>query len=501
MNLITSLNQYKHKRGIERETLRMLRSGRIAVSNHPNSLGSKLTNKNITVDFSEGLLELITEPYDSINKTLSRLEKILAFTTKNLPTNEIILAISMPLGVTEKEVKISDFGTSNSGRIKEVYRRGLAKRYGKIMQIISGIHYNFSYDIELMNRLTKVLNMDSNTLYFSAINNYFEFMWLLPYLFGASPICAKTSVEGKPEYLISKCHDFYISEYATSLRMSNIGYQSIHQNNLFISHKNLESYVYDLVSATETSYKKFKDIGLFDSQGRRQQLNDSILQIENEYYSTIRPKQVAQRGERPAHALLNRGISYLEARVLDVNPFSALGIDKDTAHFIESMLLTCLLLPFKSYSKNDYIRNKLNFSKVVLEGRNPQLKLRDRKNNLQPLRALGLKYLEMILFTAKNMGKNYYQSVDKQASKLCDPSKTLSGQLVSFVGPSNYRDKILELSMLHTEYFQKFKLDNDDKTKFAYTINESIKAQKMIENIDCHSIDDYIYKYYVDRQL
>ncbi len=144
------LQHYQHKRGIERESLRILHSGRPATSDHPLALGSKLTNSNITVDFSEGLVELITEPFYDISSTFSRLTHILGFCSQNLAKDELLLATSMPLTATEDEIKVAHFGTSNSGKMKEVYRRGLAQRYGKIMQAISGVHYNFSYDVELI---------------------------------------------------------------------------------------------------------------------------------------------------------------------------------------------------------------------------------------------------------------------------------------------------------------------------------------------------------------
>ncbi len=496
MNLLSNLNQYQHKRGIERETLRILRSGKTAASGHPKALGSKLTNSNITVDFSEGLLELITEPYDSIDKTFSRLEHILTFSTQNLPENELILATSMPLTTTEKEIKIADFGSSNSGKMKEVYRRGLAKRYGKIMQAISGVHYNFSYDVNLMNELTQTRKMTSDALYFSAINHYFEFMWLIPYLFGASPICAKTSVKQKPDYLTSFDDEFYIGEYATSLRMSNLGYQSAAQDNLFISYENLKDYVYDLVNATNVPYPAFEEIGLFDGNGLRQQLNGSILQIENEYYSSIRPKQIAERCERPACALLNRGVAYLEVRVLDVNPFSALGIDKETAHFIEALLMTCLILPTKHYSKNNIARNKLNFSQVVTQGRNPKLQLINSQDKPQLLQALGIELLERIAHTAKNMGEQYEQAVNKQLKKLTDPTKTLSGQFMGAV-KNGYLDTVLNLSASNTEHLQKLRLDDKERKAFAHEAQASLAAQSQLEQSDCCDLNTYIDHYYL----
>lgn len=484
----------QHKRGIEREALRIFNSGKIATSTHPLKLGSKLTNKNITVDFSEGLLELITEPFDDINKTFIRLRNILAFSVQNLPSNELLLSTSMPPNVIENEIKIADFGYSNSGIMKRIYRQGLAKRYGKIMQTIAGLHYNFSYDSVLLNQLSIDRKSSIDELYFSAINHYFEFMWLVPYLFGASPVCAKNLVKEKPKYLKSLDNDYYIAEHATSLRMSNLGYQSYAQNNLFISYENLQKYADDLIDATHTPYSNFEKIGMYDNAQLRQQLNCNILQIENEYYSTIRPKQITKRCERPASALLNRGVSYLEVRVLDVNPFIPLGIDSDAAYFIEALLLKCLMLPIKKYSQHDIIRNKLNFSQVVTKGRHPKLQLMTKNKVATSLKTLGLEQLELINDAAKLMGKKYHKAVNKQIEKFHDPTKTLSGRLINSI-KNSYSDTVINLSKINTNFLKKIRLSKIDQADFIRQVNCSLKEQRKLEKKDIN-VEQYINNYY-----
>ncbi len=490
------LQHYQHKRGIERESLRILHSGRPATSDHPLALGSKLTNSNITVDFSEGLVELITEPFYDISSTFSRLTHILGFCSQNLAKDELLLATSMPLTATEDEIKVAHFGTSNSGKMKEVYRRGLAQRYGKIMQVISGVHYNFSYDVELINRLNQERNLSSDALYFSAINHYFDFMWLIPYLFGSSPICAKTSVKQTPEYLKTLNDDFYIAEYATSLRMSGLGYQSPAQKDLYISYASLKDYVYDLINATKTTYPPFEKIGLYADNGSRQQLSTSILQIENEYYSSIRPKQITKRCERPACALLNRGVAYLEVRVVDVNPFDPLGIDETTAHFIEALLLSCLLQPKKQYQQSEIMRNKANFAKVVTHGRKPRLQLKDNQGKDISLKDFGVLQLELIAHTAQSMGDKYFQAVMQQFEKLTDPGKTLSAQLIDHAG-KDYAQTVLELSRENTQGLQKVELSKDSYTGFSHQTAQSLVTQQALEESDCCDLESYIDHYYL----
>ena len=287
---MSNFSKLNNLRGVERETLRINVDGTLANTAHAASLGHKLTNDSVTVDFSENLLEIITTPKKSIEEVLRNLKELSAFTLQNISQDEIILNISMPLSASEDDIKEADFGGSNSGMMKQTYRKGLSARYGKIMQIISGIHYNFSFDEELVAKKSKELGLSKSGVYFGVINNYFEYMWLLPYLFGASPICAKTSVKNKPDYLQNLDDEFYVGEYATSLRMSDLGYTSPAQVGLNISYKDVKSYVKDLIGATATKFSNYAELGLYNQADERIQLNENILQIENEYYSPVRPK-------------------------------------------------------------------------------------------------------------------------------------------------------------------------------------------------------------------
>ncbi|WP_119344305.1 glutamate--cysteine ligase [Facilibium subflavum] len=491
-----SLNAFNHLRGIEREALRIDKNGHIAQSFHPRALGAKLTNEAITVDFAESLLELITPPYSSIKQVYDQLTNISAFCAQNMPDNELLLNTSMPLVTKESDVKIADFGTSNSGKMKEIYRRGLAIRYNKIMQSIAGIHYNFSFDQDLIQMLCREKNQTADQLYFSVINHYFDFMWLLPFFFGASPICAKTSVIEKPDYLTEFDDQFYFAEYATSLRMSDLGYQSPAQKSLFISYKDTKSYVYDLVKATNTPYDAFVKLGLYDHNRKRQQLNDSILQIENEYYSSIRPKQIAKRGERPACALLNRGVRYLEIRIMDINPYAFVGIDEQTAHFIEAMLVTCLYLPTKQYSKQSIIRNKANLSKVIQSGRKPGIKLTDHDGTKRTLADTGHTLLNQIEPIAKEMGQAYEDAVLAQRVKLDNLQMTLSAKILQQVTPGNYHKWAIEQSNKAYQLLVNYSIPNEIKHKLHQQARDSINAQKALEQSDCCDIETYIQHYY-----
>ena len=179
------------------------------------------------------------------------------------------------------------------------------------MQTISGIHYNFSLPEPL-----------SNDAYFALIRNFRRHSWLLLYLFGASPAVCASFVADRAHELERLSEDTFYLPYATSLRMGRLGYQSEAQSSLAVSYNSLESYAASLQDALTKPYPAYEAIGIRDGDDYRQ-LATSLLQIENEFYGTIRPKRVIRPGERPLHALRERGVEYVEVRLMDLDPFCA----------------------------------------------------------------------------------------------------------------------------------------------------------------------------------
>ena len=342
-------------RGIEKESLRVF-DKTIALTDHPTSLGATLTNQYITTDFSEALLELITNKKNSIDESLSELEDVLNFVFKNC--SETIWPSSVPCTIEdENKIRIAEYGSSNSGRLKNLYRKGLSERYGSMMQCVSGIHYNFSLNDEFFLKLAPQntsLQEFKNESYLSLVRNFRRNAWLLLYLFGASPIVPKSFIAGRQNFLQNlNDQDCYL-ENATCLRMSELGYMSNAQDNLFIAYNNLDEYVENLLYALKEKFPRYEQIGI-EKEGEFIQINDSIIQIENEYYSSIRPKRVVGSGERPINALKEKGIEYVEVRCMDNNPFEPLGISVETSHFLEAYLMTCLADENKYASKEEIV--------------------------------------------------------------------------------------------------------------------------------------------------
>ena len=370
-------------KGIEKESLRINTQGLISQTLHPHALGSTLTHSQITTDYSEALIELITPPFSDIRDTLKTLQHIHQFVYENLGDEQLLCA-SMPCGIDgDESIRIAEYGTSNIGRMKHVYRHGLWHRYGRTMQAIAGIHFNYSVPEPLWEFLheksgkSQSFSDFKNAAYFGLIRNFQRIGWLILYLFGASPAICKNFFKSRPA-LMTQFEEFdngtLFHPYATSLRMSDIGYKSKNQANLAIDYNSLDGYVESLSAAISTPYAEYEKIGVCENDEYKQ-LNANILQIENEFYSIMRPKQIALSGEKPTSALRRGGVEYVEMRALDLNPFHPLGIDEPTARFIEALLLTCLLTDSPEITEDELRVNNSNQLIVANSGRKPNVEL------------------------------------------------------------------------------------------------------------------------------
>lgn len=372
------------RRGIEKESLRMNAKGYLAQSPHPSALGSKLTHPHITTDYSEALLELITAPHTSIDAALNELTELHSLVFAALEHDELLWPLSMPcmLGSNDADIPLADYGTSNIGRLKTLYRMGLGLRYGRRMQTIAGLHYNLSFGDALFSAIkqatgdTRELQAVKNDAYLALIRNFKRFAVMVLYLLGASPSVCACFLTGRKHHLDNLNKTTLYLPSATSLRMGKLGYQNSAQDDLNIYYNDLPAYIEGLRHAVSQPHAAFTALGVDDEQGSPVQINDHILQIENEYYANIRPKQVANTSETPTHALQNRGIAYVELRAVDVDPYSCIGISPDSAYFLEVLALYCLLHDSPPLLDEEEHTLSQNQDKVVNDGRNPELTIR-----------------------------------------------------------------------------------------------------------------------------
>lgn len=494
--------------GVEKEGLRVNTKLELSKLPHPLGLGSKLTHPFITTDYSENLLEYITSVYTNTDELLLSLQKMHCFTYHRLEQDEIIWPWSMPAIVPENEmdIPVAHYGTSNIGKLKELYRVGLGHRYGKSMQSIAGVHYNFSLSSEFWEKYKELTEDDRdlqsviNDGYFHLIRNYRRYSWLLIYLFGSSPVVDESFLKNKKHDLEKIGLNTWGRPFGTSLRMGGLGYTSNAQNEISICYNKLDTYIQTLELARQRSYPTYEAIGLKEN-GEYKQLNTNLLQIDNEFYSTIRPKNVARSNESALQALHKRGIEYIEVRLLDVNPFIDTGIDKDTVLFLHTFLISCLLNESPLIGKNECSELETNFNRVVNQGRKPGLTLLDNNqeseltdfaSSLFEKMEKTLSYLEKV-----HPNENYRTAFDKQKKKIFDISELPSDKVYKMC--SNEKS-ILELIGEKGKQFKRehieMGLKHDLEIEWNKFAHDSILKQKQIEENDKLNFDQFLEEYF-----
>ncbi len=492
--------------GIERESLRVDQEGNISQELHPQAYGSPLTNPVITTDFSESLIELVTKPVNGADKVLSELEKILHYVNHHLSTSERLWPTSMPCILRgHTNIPIAQYGTSNLGRMKNVYRRGLAWRYGSVMQAIAGIHFNYSFSDDFWQTYHDLISPDLSLRcfidnhYMGLTRNVLRYGWLLPYLFGASSSVCKSFMKGYHEHDLQEFdYNTLYLPYATSLRMGDIGYQNNQEDKKGVkaNYNSLYYYIHSLRAAMQTSCEDCERIGV-KQDGEYRQLNTNILQIANEYYSSVRPKPLLHGMDRPLKALKNNGVGYIEIRSLDVNPLTPLGIDKPQIHFLEAFLLFCLLQNSAVISSKEQFEIDNNDKLVAHKGRHPELMLISNGRQIL-LQDWGQEIMQQIKECAKLLSNEHQKSVEEISVRIDNPDLTPSALILEEmkregIGFFRYID---QLSHQYRDLYQSKIVDKDYFSELDRLALSSQQKQLEIESQDVLSLDDYIAQYF-----
>ena len=463
--------------------------GSLALTPHPARLGSALTHPNITTDFSESQLELITGVHPDADACLQELTEIHQVVIRAIG-DELLWASSMPCNLPADEaIPIGRYGTSNVGRAKTVYRMGLSYRYGRRMQAISGIHYNFS------------LPGIGSDGYFALIRNFRRLSWLPLYLFGASPAACTSFVEGRAHQLKELSPGTLYLPHATSLRMGRLGYQSDAQASLIVSYNNLKSYAASLQEALTRPYPPYEKIGVREGDAYRQ-LSTSLLQIENEFYSPIRPKRRIKPGERPLHALRERGVEYVEVRLMDLDPFNPVGINAQTMRFLDILLLYCLLEESPPDTPQELLAIARNKLRGAQEGRKPGLML-ERHGAQVMLTDWGKEVVAACEPIAVGLdeargGAAYRDALESAISSLKDPQTVPSARVLHAMA-RNHADSHVKFtlaeSLSHRGTLLGIPLKPEVEERFARLAAESIEKQKKIEASDRVDFETYRQRY------
>ena len=496
----------KINRGIEKESLRVDPDGALAMTPHPTALGSALTHPSITTDFAESQLEFVSPVSNDIEALTNFLTDVHHYTYQNIE-DEKLWVNSMPCVLhTDRSVPIARFGNSNVGKMKEVYRHGLAHRYGRMMQTISGIHYNFSLPKEfwayyLNKDHADVTKDDISAQYLNLIRNFHRHTWLLFYLFGASPSVCKSFLQGREHNLEEFANHSYYAPYATSLRMSDLGYSNDAQSDIKVCYNELNNYTDSLLGAMNTPHPPYQEIGV-KVDGKYHQLNANLLQIENEFYGSIRPKRVVQTGERPSRALIERGIEYVEVRCIDLNPYVPIGIDQETIAFLDMFLLYCLFEESPTMTDENMKIYQHNNQLAIMQGRDPNLILQ-RYNKQSTLKDWGEEMIGRMqpiaeMLDSVHFSKQHTQVLETQSKKLADSSQTPSAQILEDIEHKHhsYFAFAQHHSEKHEEFFKHLVQNCASKTTFEQQAAASISKQQEIEQADTQSFDDYLAAYF-----
>ena len=494
--------------GLERECLRVAPDGVIAFTRHPRALGAALTHPWITTDYSEALLELVTPPAGSPREVLDFLRDLHVFVYGRIRP-ERLWAGSMPCILAgEENIPIAEYGTSNRGRMKHVYRVGLGHRYGRIMQVIAGIHFNFSFADAVWEALQAARGeggplrsfRDEETM--GLIRNLQRYGWLVPYLFGSSPAVCKTFLDGRPTRMPAFDESTYYEPYATSLRMGNIGYQNRREEGVGVKacYDSLGAYILSLRHAIETPALLWEDIGVV-VDGEWRQLNANILQIENEYYSTVRPKQVLEDLEKPTLALKRRGVRYVELRSPDVNVFQPLGVDEEELRFLEAFGLFCLLADSPKIRLQERWEIDRNLEKVAQHGRDPALRLlRDGKGlSLREWADEVLGAMEPVCAALEEArGGAHRAALAAQRAKVADPDLTPSARVLAEMRENgeSFHQFARRYAQRHLEHFSRRALDPAVEERLVAEAEASLARQAAIEAGDDVDFATFLARYF-----
>ena len=481
------------RRGIEKESLRALPSGSLALTPHPAALGSALTHPHITTDYSESQLELITGVHAGVDACLDELTQVHQFTYRAMRElgDEMLWVSSMPCGLpTDETIPLGRYGSSNVGRAKSVYRMGLGHRYGRRMQTISGIHYNWSLP-----------GVDSEG-YFALIRNFRRHAFLLLTLFGASPALCKTFVEGRQHELLPLGEGSMYMPHGTSLRMGRLGYQSDAQATLAVSYNSLEGYAASLHEALTRPYPAYETVGIRNPGGDYNQLSTTLLQIENVFYGTIRPKRVIFPGERPLHALRERGVEYVEVRLMDLDPFEPIGINADTLRFLDVFLLHCLHSDSPPDTPAEIEDLKRNQHQTAARGREPGLLLKRAGQDIT-LVEWGQQVLAecapiAAALDAAHGTQAYSQAVAQAVTKLAQPDTLPSARVLQAIRGEHgdsFTSFIRAQSLDTRERLLALPWSDEQQAHFERLSAESLAEQKRIEDNDSLPFEIYRERY------
>ena len=390
--------------GIERESLRVDRQGKLAHTPHPSRLGDRSFHPYIQTDFCEFQMELITPVAKSTTEARRFLGAITDVAGRSISKDELLWPLSMPPRIKAQEIQVAQL----ENEFERHYRNYLAEKYGTKLQAISGIHYNMELGKDLVEALFQESDQIDiiafkNALYLKLAQNYLRYRWVITYLFGAAPVAEQGFFDQE------------VPEPVRSFRNSDHGY--VNKEKIQVSFASLEDYVSVIENYIE--------------QGD--------LIAEKEFYSAVR-----FRGQKVNRSFLDKGITYLEFRNFDLNPFERIGISQNTMDTVHLLLLAFLWLDAPE-----------NVDQALAQGH----ALNEKIALSHPLEPLPSEAETQNITTAldqlvQHFGLgDYHQSLVKQVKDaFADPNQTLAAQLLPHIKDKSLADFALDKALAYHDY-------------------------------------------------
>lgn len=469
LNVIKSLD-YKNKLlkgnfGIERETLRVDKEGKLALTKHPKVFECKISHPYITTDFSESQIELITPTVSTLDKAHNYLNLLYDITALEI-NEELLWPQSMPCSIPEDDlIPVADYGDCDSGKGASDYRKKLLKKYGGKKQLISGIHYNFSFNEELIKDLYKVSGNGEDyrdfrdNIYLKVVRNYLRYRWLLIYLLGGTTIMHESFGDKCVVNLDKVSKDGFSNNGAISYRNSECGYKN--PIDLYPDYSSVKNYV--------SSVYNFID--------------DKLIDSHKELYTQIRLKAIDNT--RFLESLLEDGVNYLEIRSIDINPFSKAGISLEDLKFINLFTLY-LLIKEESEYKTWQEEAQSNQNIISMHGQMDVDLYKDGKSISKDKWALDIlnemKSMSNELCLAKE------EIIDNMIEKVLNPKLTYAYRISEMVKEEGFIESHIKLAEKYREdaYKNRFKLEGFEDLELSTQIlmKEAMKRGIKVDVID-----------------
>lgn len=401
--------------GLEKENVRVDQDGKLALTPHPKAFGNKMDNPYIQTDFSESQIEMITPTFDSIEETYRFMEALQDIVSLELNGEYLWPSSNPPMLPDDQDIPIAKMNDP----IEDKYRNQLAEKYGRKRQLLSGIHYNFSFDEGFLRKLYESEDRHEeykefkNATYFKITRNLLKYRWFLIYLTGASPVFDKTYIERCVARGISDDEKSIYFPNMNSLRNSECGYRN--EKPLYVSFNSMDDYVHDLNELIRS---------------------EQLLSVK-EFYSPVRVKTV--RSNNPIQELIQNGIAYLELRFIDLNPLYKIGISKETMQFVHLFIIFMLLKKDEAFDEEDQKMADLNHDQLIMEGINGCL--HDHGDGNMTMKEMALTFIhemqEMVQFLFPNDEK-YLHILGGEKQKILHSDLSFASVVKSDIQKSSY---------------------------------------------------------------